>query len=264
MQRLAPAARNALLGALPVGVLERLLSRLEPAYLPLGTVLHEAGSELTHVYFPTTAIVSLLNVLKDGDCAGVAIAGIEALFGIAAILGGRTSSSRAVVQCAGDAFRISADALVREFERGGELQALFLRYLQALIVQMVQTAACSRHHSVRQQFCRWLLLSIDRLPVNAPATTAGLLANFLGARAVAVNSVVDALQAEGLLRARAARIRWAAAAHRPALSARGAAPRSGRRRARPRTPPRAWTVRPPTRRDHAGHDARDWRSARWH
>src|SRR6266496_3550506 len=174
--------QNHLLAALHAAEYDRLLPDLEGVPMPLGEVLYESGGQLQHIYFPTTSVVSLLCVMKDGESAEIAIAGNEGLVGIALIMGGQTTPSRAVVQCAGRAYRMLPAALTKEFDRGGAMQRLMLRYMQALITQMVQTAACNRHHSVEQQFCRWLLLSIDRLPSNELTMTEGLIANMLGVR----------------------------------------------------------------------------------
>ena len=191
--------QNRLLGALRRPEYDRLFPHLKHVQTPLGKVLYESGGELQHVYFPTTSVVSLLYVMKNGESAEIAIAGNEGLVGIALIMGGETTPSRAVVQCAGEAYRVRVSPLKLEFERGGSMQHLMLLYLQALITQMVQTAACNRHHSVEQQFCRWLLLSIDRLPSNHLAMTEGLIANMLGIRHKGVKSVAALLQDRGLI-----------------------------------------------------------------
>ena len=192
--------QNHLLAALHTAEYERLRPDLEQVPMPLGEVLYESGGQLDHVYFPTTSVVSLLYVMKDGESAEIAIAGNEGLIGLALMMGGQTTPSRAVVQCAGQAFRMRPNALKREFDRGGPVQRLMLRYTQALITQMVQTAACNRHHSVEQQFCRWLLLSIDRLPSNELTMTEGLIANMLGVRHEGVTRIARKLQDEGLIR----------------------------------------------------------------
>ena len=191
--------QNHLLAALDATEYNRLLPDLERVAMPLGDVLYESGGQLRHVYFPTTSVVSLLYVMKGGESAEIAIAGNEGLIGVALIMGGDTTPSRAVVQCAGEGYRMQPRALKLEFDRGGPVQRLFLRYMQALITQMVQTAACNRHHSVEQQFCRWLLLSIDRLPVNEFTMTEGLIANMLGVRQDGVATVAQQLQGEGLI-----------------------------------------------------------------
>jgi CRP-like cAMP-binding protein len=192
--------QNHLLAALHTPEYGRLLPDLEQVPMPLGLVLYESGGQLQHVYFPTTSVVSLLYVMKDGDSAEIAIAGNEGLVGVALIMGGQTTPSRAVVQCAGQAYRMLPRALKKEFDRGEAMQRLMLRYMQALVTQMVQTAACNRHHSVEQQFCRWLLLSIDRLPSNVLPMTEGLIANMLGVRQEGVIGVAEQLQKEGLIR----------------------------------------------------------------
>jgi len=197
----SPSPRqNHLLAALHDTEYERLLPDLEHVPMPLGEVLYESGGKLEHVYFPTTSVVSLLYVMKGGESAEIAIAGNEGLVGVALIMGGQTTPSRAVVQCAGRAYRMLPRALKKEFDRGEAMQRLMLRYMQALVTQMVQTAACNRHHSVEQQFCRWLLLSIDRLPTNELTMTEGLIANMLGVRHEGVTGVATQLQNEGLIR----------------------------------------------------------------
>ena len=191
--------QNLLLGALRRPEYDRLLPHLTHVQTPLGKVLYESEGKLQHVYFPTTSVVSLLYVMKNGASAEIAIAGNEGLIGIALIMGGETTPSRAVVQCGGEAYRVAVLPLKQEFERGGTMQRLMLLYLQALITQMVQTAACNRHHSVEQQFCRWLLLSMDRLPTNRLAMTEGLIANMLGIRQKGVKSAAAQLQDRGLI-----------------------------------------------------------------
>jgi CRP-like cAMP-binding protein len=198
--------QNHLLAALHTAEYERLLPDLEFLPMPLGEVLYESGGKLGHVYFPTTSVVSLLYVMKGGESAEIAIAGNEGLVGVALIMGGQTTPSRAVVQCAGQAYRMLPGALKKEFDRGSAMQRLMLRYMQALVTQMVQTAACNRHHSVEQQFCRWLLLSIDRLPTNELTMTEGLIANMLGVRHEGVTGVAAKLQAEGLIHYEGGRI----------------------------------------------------------
>src|SRR5438552_14527168 len=156
--------QNGLLAALSVAEMKRMRRNLELVDMTLGEVVYESGGKLDHVYFPTNCIVSLLYVLEDGASAEIAVVGHEGLVGVALCMGGESTSSRAVVQSAGDAYRLPSKILKREFERNGPLQHLLLRYTQALITQMAQTAVCNRHHSVEQQLCRWLLLSLDRLP----------------------------------------------------------------------------------------------------
>ena len=194
------AKDNRLLAALPEASYESLLPFLEPVALPLGLSVYEPGVAQDYVWFPTDSIVSLLYVLADGAAAEIAVTGNEGLVGIALFMGGETTPSRAVVQSAGHGFRLRASVLREEFERGGALQHLLLRYTQALITQMTQTAVCNRHHSVDQQLCRWLLLSLDRLPGNELAMTQELIANMLGVRREGVTEAAGKLQAEGLIR----------------------------------------------------------------
>ena len=174
--------RNHLLAALPKSDYQRLATHLEPIPLPLGWSVYEPGSPMEHVFFPTDGIISLLYVMENGASAEIAVTGNEGLVGIALFMGGESTPSRAVVQSAGQAYRLRADFLKEEFERGGELQHLLLRFTQALITQMAQTAVCNRHHTVEQQLCRWLLLSLDRLPSNDLIMTQELIANMLGVR----------------------------------------------------------------------------------
>ena len=168
--------------------------------MPLGAVLYESGSRLRHVYFPTTAIVSLLYVMKDGASAEIAIVGNEGLVGIALFMGGETTPSRAVVQSGGQGYRLKGQYIKQEFGRAAVLQQLLLRYTQALLTQMAQTAVCNRHHSIDQQLCRWLLLSLDRLSTNQLTMTQELIANMLGVRREGVTEAAGKLQAAGLIR----------------------------------------------------------------
>ena len=191
---------NHLLAALPGASLEALLPSLEAVPLPLGTVVYESGGEQRYVYFPTSSIVSLLYVLADGSSAEIAVTGNEGVVGISLFMGGETTPSRAVVQSAGHGYRLRGDVLRREFESGGALQHLLLRYTQALITQMTQTAVCNRHHAVDQQLCRWLLLSLDRLAGNELVMTQELIANMLGVRREGVTEAAGKLQEEGLIR----------------------------------------------------------------
>lgn len=194
------ATENRLLAALPAEVVDRLLPDLELAPMPLGKVIYESGVELEQVYFPTPdCIVSMLYVMADGASAEIAVVGDEGMVGIALFMGGGTTPSRALVQSAGQALALKGKALIREFERHGELQHLLLRYTQALITQMSQTAVCNRHHSVDQQLCRWLLLSLDRLSTNDLAMTQELIANMLGVRREGVTEAAGKLQAQGLI-----------------------------------------------------------------
>ena len=174
--------KNALLAALPEAEWQRWSPQLEWVDLPLGHVLCESGSPLSHVYFPTTGIVSLLYVMESGASAEIAVVGNEGVFGISLFMGGQTTPGRAVVQSAGQGFRLAASAIQREFEEPGPVMHVLLRYTQALITQMAQTAACNRHHSLDQQLCRWLLLSLDRLSGNELLMTQELISNMLGVR----------------------------------------------------------------------------------
>jgi signal transduction histidine kinase len=207
MNRLSSTPRHAprqnhLLAALPEADYERLSGSLELVPLPLGRAVYESGGRLDYVYFPTDCVVSLLSVTRDGSSTEIAIAGNEGLVGIASFMGGETTSSRAVVQNAGHAYRVPAALIKREFERGGALQLLLLRYTQALITQLAQTAVCNRHHSLEQQLCRWLLLSVDRLPSNTLEMTEELIANMLGVRGEGVAGAARRLQEDGLIRYR--------------------------------------------------------------
>jgi CRP-like cAMP-binding protein len=191
--------RNHLLAALPDEDYARLLPDLEAVAMPLGLALYEAGARMRHVYFPTSAIVSLLNAMENGASAEIAVAGNEGIVGISLFMGGETTPSRAVVQSAGHGYRLLGQRLKDEFERGGAVQHLLLRYTQALLTQMAQTAACNRHHSLDQQFCRWLLLSLDRLPSNELVTTQELIANMLGVRREGVTEAAGNVQKAGLI-----------------------------------------------------------------
>jgi CRP-like cAMP-binding protein len=191
--------QNQLLAALPAEDYERLLPDLELVPLTLGWAVYEAGGQLGFVYFPTTSIISLLYVMENGSSAEIAVTGNEGLVGIALFMGGESTSSRAVVQSAGFGYRLKAGVLQREFKQGGQLQYLALRYTQALITQMAQTAVCNRHHSVEQQLCRWLLLSLDRLPSNELSMTQELIANMLGVRREGVTEAAGTLQDAGLI-----------------------------------------------------------------
>jgi CRP-like cAMP-binding protein len=171
---------NHLLAALPKDQWQRWLPHLEHVELQLGQVLYEPGGTLSHVYFPTTAIVSLLYVMQNGESAEIAVVGNEGVVGVSLFMGGDSTPSRAVVQSAGGAFRLAAQLMKEEFYRGGPVLHLLLRYTQALITQMVQTAACNRHHSLDQQLCRWLLLSLDRLQGTEMVMTQQLIANMMG------------------------------------------------------------------------------------
>jgi CRP-like cAMP-binding protein len=191
---------NQLLAALPGVEVQRWLPYLEAVDMPLGEVLYESGSQLAHVYFPTTSIVSLLYVLEDGASAEIAVVGREGLVGISLFMGGQTTPSRAVVQSAGRGFRLAAHRMKAEFDKAGPVLHLLLRYTQALITQMAQTAVCNRHHSLDQQLCRWLLLSLDRLQGDELVMTQSLIANMLGVRREGVTEGATKLQKAGLIR----------------------------------------------------------------
>jgi CRP-like cAMP-binding protein len=204
----APAlAQNQILASLSKAELKRLRPHLEPASMPLGHVVYESGRLLDHVYFPTTSIVSLLYVMEDGSSAEIAVVGYEGLVGISLFMGGETTPSRAVVQSAGAALRLPAQLLRAEFGRSGSMQHLLLRYTQSLITQMTQTAVCNRHHSVDQQLCRWLLLSLDRLPGNELVMTQELIANMLGVRREGVTAAAGKLQEAGVIEYRRGHIK---------------------------------------------------------
>jgi CRP-like cAMP-binding protein len=194
--------QNRLLEALPDGEWERWLPHLEAVEMPLGKVLYEPGARLTHVYFPTTSIVSLLYVMEDGASAEIAVVGHDGLVGISLFMGGESTTNRAVVQSAGQGFRLKANLLMLEFNRAGPVLHLLLRYTQALITQMAQTAVCNRHHSLDQQLCRWLLLSLDRLPSYELIMTQELIANMLGVRREGVTEAAGNLDKAGLIRYR--------------------------------------------------------------
>jgi len=197
---MASPKENRLLAVLPDATYDAMLPSLEPLQMPLGLSLYESGGEQGYVYFPTTAIVSLLYVLADGASAEIAVTGNEGVVGISLFMGGETTTSRAVVQSAGLGYRLRASVMKKEFERGGELQYLLLRFTQALITQMTQTAVCNRHHAVDQQLCRWLLLSLDRLAGSELVMTQELMANMLGVQRAGVSEAAGKLQSEGLIR----------------------------------------------------------------
>ncbi|MBT9594770.1 MAG: Crp/Fnr family transcriptional regulator [Vitreoscilla sp.] len=194
------AHQNHLLAALPEAEWARWLPQLEAVELKLGQVIYESGRTLGHVYFPTTAIVSLLYVMEDGASAEIAVVGNEGLVGVALFMGGGSTPSRAVVQSAGLGFRLHSATMKAEFDRAGPVMHLLLRYTQALITQMAQTAVCNRHHSLDQQLCRWLLLSLDRLQGNDLVMTQELIANMLGVRREGVTEAALKLQKNGLIR----------------------------------------------------------------
>lgn len=201
------AKGNQLLASLPDAALARWLPMLQPVSLPLGEVLYEPGKTLANVFFPTTAIVSLLYVMENGASAEIAVVGHEGIVGIALFMGGGSTPSRAVVQSAGKGFRLSASAMKDEFDRAGPVMHLLLRYTQALITQMAQTAVCNRHHSLDQQLCRWLLLSLDRLQGSELLMTQDLIANMLGVRREGVTESALKLQAAGLIQYARGRIK---------------------------------------------------------
>ena len=192
--------QNRLLAALSPTELERLCPHLRLVRMPLGKVLYESGDALKHVYFPVDCIVSLLYVLESGASAEISVVGNEGLIGVALFMGGETTPNRALVQSAGHAYRLEGQRLKDEFHRNGGLQLLLLRYTQTLITQMAQTAVCNRHHSVDQQLCRWLLLSLDRLASNELVMTQELIANMLGVRREGVTEAAGKLQKLGVIR----------------------------------------------------------------
>jgi CRP-like cAMP-binding protein len=194
--------QNHLLAALPAAEFERLAPHLELVPMLLGESLYEPGGRLQHVFFPTTAIVSLLYVLESGSSAEIAGVGNEGILGISLFMGGDTTPSSAVVQTAGHGYRLQGKLLKDEFNRGGLMQRLLLRYTQALLTQMCQTAACNRHHSIEQQLCRWLLLTLDRLPSNELIMTQELVASALGVRREGITEAAGKLQRAGVIRYR--------------------------------------------------------------
>jgi CRP-like cAMP-binding protein len=209
--------QNQLLASLPNDVLERLEPSLELVSMGLGDALYESGIHLSHVYFPTTSIVSLLYVMENGSSAEIAVVGNEGVVGVSLFMGGETTPSRGIVQSAGHAYRLGGRELKQEFMRAAELQQVLLRYTQALLTQMAQTAVCNRHHSLDQQLCRWLLLTLDRLPSNELTMTQELIANLLGVRREGVTEAAGKLQKAGLIRYNRGRIK---VMNRPGLEAR--------------------------------------------
>jgi CRP-like cAMP-binding protein len=191
---------NHILDALPALERERLFPHLQLVSMPLGEVLYESGATLRHIYFPTDSIISLLYVMRDGASAEIAVVGNDGAVGVALFMGGETTPSRALVQSAGHAYRLSRGRLKAEFDRHGELLHILLRYTQSLLTQMAQTAVCNRHHSLEQQLCRWLLLSLDRLNTNKLAMTQELIANMLGVRREGVTEAAGRLQQLGVIR----------------------------------------------------------------
>src|SRR6202795_3206666 len=209
--------QNHLLAALPADDYARLVGDLELIPMPLGWAVYESGGHMGYVYFPTTSIVSLLYVMENGASAEIAITGNEGLVGISLFMGGESTPSRAVVQSAGNGYRLKASALKKEFALGGNLHNLALCFTQALITQMAQTAVCNRHHSVDHQLCRWLLLSLDRLPSNELTMTQEFIANMLGVRREGLTEAAGKLQEAGLIQYRRGRI---TVLNRPGLEAR--------------------------------------------
>jgi len=194
--------QNQLLAALPTAEFERIAPHLELIAMPLGDVLYESGGQMQYVYFPTTAIVSLHYVTESGASSEIAGVGNEGVLGISLFMGGNTTPSRAIVQTAGHGYRLQARLLMEEFNRGGVLQHLLLRYTQALMTQVSQTAVCNRHHAVEQQLCRWLLLTLDRLPSNELTMTQELIASMLGVRREGITEAAGRLQQAGCIRYR--------------------------------------------------------------
>jgi CRP-like cAMP-binding protein len=192
--------QNQLIARLPTAERGRWLPHLELVDMRLGSVIYEAGDTLTHVYFPTTSIISLLHVMENGASGEIAVVGNEGIVGISLFMGGDSTPSRGVVQSAGNAYRLKARLMIDEFNKAGVVMHLLLRYTQALITQMSQTAVCNRHHSLEQQLCRWLLLSLDRLPSNELIMTQELIANMLGVRREGVTEGALKLQRAGLIR----------------------------------------------------------------
>jgi CRP-like cAMP-binding protein len=199
MSRTANPQQNHILESLPPAERERLFPFLSLVSLPLGKVLYESGDKLRHIYFPTDAIVSMLYVLEDGASAEIAVVGNDGAIGLALFMGGETTTNRAIVQSAGCAYQLTGKRLKVEFDRHGELLHILLRYTQALITQMSQTAVCNRHHSVDQQLCRWLLLSLDRLSSTRLTMTQELIANMLGVRREGVTEAAGKLQKLGVI-----------------------------------------------------------------
>jgi CRP-like cAMP-binding protein len=198
--------QNHLLASLSSNTLARIFPHLESVSMPMGWVIHESGSLLNHMYFPTTSIVSLLQVMINGNTAEIALVGRDGVLGISHFMGSETMTTRAVVQRGGYGYRIRASILKQEFANGGELQLLMLRYMHALITQMAQTAVCNRHHTIEQQLCRWLLANLDRLPGNDLLMTQELIASTLGVRREGINEAAVKLQSQGMIRYNRGRI----------------------------------------------------------
>jgi len=199
MDTLPHPSQNHLLAALPAAEFDPLVAHLERVLLPLGQMIYEPGSQLKHAYFPTTAIVSLHYVMESGASSESAGVGNEGVVGVSLFMGGNTTSSSAVVQTAGYAYRLESHKLLEAFNRAGLLQRVLLRYTQALMTQMSQTAVCNRHHSVEQQLCRWLLLTLDRLPSNELVMTQELIASMLGVRREGITEAAGKLQHAGVI-----------------------------------------------------------------
>jgi CRP-like cAMP-binding protein len=213
----ALARKNDLMARLPEREFGRIAPHLERVKLPLGEVIYEPNTKIPYAYFPTTAIVSLLYVLEDGSSAEIAIVGNDGMVGIALFMGGWTTSNQALVQSAGEGYRLPADLMFQEFNRSGPMKESLLLFTQCLITQMAQTSVCNRHHSIDQQLCRWLLLSIDRLPSSELRMTQDMIANMLGVRREGVTVAAGALEAAGLIKYSRGRIR---VIDRPGLEAR--------------------------------------------
>lgn len=192
-------SKNGLLNALPQECKDRIFPQLKLTSLPLGKVIYESGQNVAYVYFPTGSIISLLYVMEDGASAEISVVGNEGMVGIAVFMGGESTPNRAVVQSAGNAFRLPASVLKQEFNTVSDIRMLLLRFTQALIAQMTQTAVCNRHHSIDQQLCRWLLLSLDRLRSNQLTMTQELIANMLGVRREGVTEAAGKLQKQGVI-----------------------------------------------------------------
>jgi CRP-like cAMP-binding protein len=197
---------NHILAALPADAWQRLAPHMVLEDMPMGRVIHESGGKLDHIYFPTTSVIGLLYVMESGASGQIAVVGNEGLVGVALFMGGDTIPGTAIVQGAGQACRLDVHALRREFSRNGALQRLLLRYTQALITQMAQTAVCNRHHTIDQQLCRWLLLSLDRAPSDVMYMTQELISNMLGVRRSSVTEAALKLQGAGLIRYHRGRI----------------------------------------------------------
>jgi len=217
MMREIDKQKNGLLASLPEEVWQRWLPQVELVDMPLGRVLYESGTVLSHVYFPTSTLVSLVYLLRSGASAEIAVVGKEGLIGLALLMGGNSTLSRAVVQSAGQAYRVSAQVVKEEFHSAGPTMRLMLRYTQALITQMAQTAVCNRHHALDQQLCRWLLLSLDRLGGDELVMTQELIANMIGVRREGVTEAALKLQRAGVIRYSRGRIK---VLDRPALEGR--------------------------------------------